>query len=172
MAVFGIIGNERCNVASSVYYGLFSLQHRGQESSGIVVNDDGVFSTHKDSGLVDEVFDHKALSKLGLGNMAIGHVRYGTLGTKDRVNAEPIVVNHVKGRMAIATSGRLSNSAELKRELELDGHIFHTTIDAEVVSCIITKERLTSSSIEEAVSRAMSRFSGMSSVSRSMVTTS
>ena len=172
MAVFGIIGKERCNVASSVYYGLFALQHRGQESSGIVVNDDGVFSTHKDSGLVDEVFDHKALSKLGLGNMAIGHVRYGTLGTKDRVNAEPIVVNHVKGRMAIATSGRLSNSAELKRELELDGHIFHTTIDAEVVSCIITKERLTSSSIEEAVSRAMSRFSGMSSVSRSMVTTS
>ena len=160
MAVFGIIGNERCNVASSVYYGLFALQHRGQESAGIVVNDDGVFTAHKDSGLVDDVFDHRALNKLGKGNMALGHVRYGTLGTKDRVNAEPIVVNHVKGRMAIATSGKLSNSAELRRELELDGHIFHTTIDAEVISCIITKERITSASIEEAVSRAMNKFSG------------
>ena len=160
MAVFGIIGSEKCNVASSVYYGLFSLQHRGQESAGIVVNDDGVFTTYKDSGLVDDVFDREALTKLGHGNMAIGHVRYGTLGTKDRVNAEPIVVNHVKGRMAIATSGALSNAAELKRELELDGHIFHTTIDAEIVSCLITKARLGSSSIEEAVSKAMSKFAG------------
>ncbi len=160
MAVFGIIGNEKCNVASSVYYGLFSLQHRGQESAGIVVNDDGVFTAYKDSGLVDDVFDHGIINKLGQGNMALGHVRYGTLGTKDRVNAEPIVVNHVKGRLAIATSGALSNAEELKRELELEGHIFHTTIDAEVISCIITKERLSSGSIEEAVSKAMKRFSG------------
>ena len=160
MAVFGIIGNEKCNVASSVYYGLFSLQHRGQESAGIVVNDDGVFTAYKDSGLVDDVFDHSIINKLGQGNMALGHVRYGTLGTKDRVNAEPIVVNHVKGRLAIATSGALSNAEELKRELELEGHIFHTTIDAEVISCIITKERLSSGSIEEAVSKAMKRFSG------------
>ncbi len=160
MAVFGIIGNEKCNVASSVYYGLFALQHRGQESAGIVVNDDGVFSVHKDSGLVDDVFDKQVLEKLGRGNMAIGHVRYGTLGTKERVNAEPIVVNHVKGRLAIATSGSLSNAGELRRALELEGHIFHTTIDAEVVSCIITKERIGSASIEEAVSRAMSKFSG------------
>lgn len=160
MAVFGIIGNEKCNVASSVYYGLFSLQHRGQESTGIVVNDDGVFSMHKDSGLVEDVFSGETLSRLGHGNMAIGHARYGTLGTKDRVNAEPIVVNHVKGRMAIATSGKLSNAAELRHGLELDGHIFHTTIDAEVVSCIITKERLTAPSIEDAVSRAMDKLEG------------
>ena len=160
MAVFGIIGKEEENVAQSVYYGLFALQHRGQESCGIVVNDDGVFSTHKDSGLVDDVFDRQALSNLGKGTMAIGNVRYGTLGTKDRVNAEPVVVNHVKGRLAIATSGKLSNASELKRELELQGHIFHTTIDAEIVSCVITKERLNSASIEEAVSKAMSKFSG------------
>ena len=160
MAVFGIIGNEKCNVASSVYYGLFSLQHRGQESTGIVVNDDGVFSMHKDSGLVEDVFSGETLSRLGHGNMAIGHARYGTLGTKDRVNAEPIVVNHVKGRMAIATSGKLSNAAELRHGLELGGHIFHTTIDAEVVSCIITKERLTAPSIEDAVSRAMDKLEG------------
>ena len=160
MAVFGIIGNERYPVASSVYYGLFSLQHRGQESAGIVVNDDGVFSAYKDSGLVDDVFDHEVLRNLGSGNMAIGHVRYGTLGTKENVNAEPVVVNHVKGRMAIATSGSLSNAKELKRELELEGHIFHTTIDAEVVSCVITKERLSAPSIEDAVSNAMKKFSG------------
>ena len=160
MAVFGIIGNDKCNVASSVYYGLFALQHRGQESAGIVVNDDGVFSIHKDSGLVEDVFDNGAIAALGKGNMALGHVRYGTLGTKDRVNAEPLVVNHVKGRLAIATSGKLSNAAELKRELELAGHIFHTTVDAEVISCIITKERLTAPTIEDAVSRAMDRFEG------------
>ena len=160
MAFFGIIGNEQSSVAQSVYYGLFSLQHRGQESAGIVVNDDGVFTTYKDSGLVDDVFDAQSLSKLGRGNMALGHVRYGTLGTKDRVNAEPVVVNHVKGRLAIATSGKLSNAAELKRELELEGHIFHTTIDAEIVSCLITKARLTSASIEEAVSKAMDKLSG------------
>ena len=160
MAVFGIIGQEKESVAQSVYYGLFALQHRGQESCGIVVNDDGVFSTHKDSGLVNDVFDGKTLLSLGKGNMAIGHARYGTLGTTGRVNAEPIVVNHVKGRLAVATSGKLSNAAEMKRELELQGHIFHTTIDAEIVSCVITKERLNSASIEEAVSKAMNKFSG------------
>ena len=109
MGLFGIIGDEKENVASSVYYGLYALQHRGQESAGIVVNDDGVFTTHKDSGLVNDVFTGRALDKLGLGNMAIGHVRYGTLGTKDRINAEPVVVNHVKGRLALATAGTIVN---------------------------------------------------------------
>ena len=84
MAVFGIIGQDQERVAQSVYYGLYALQHRGQESCGIVVNDDGIFSTHKDSGLVDDVFNHENLDALGKGTMAIGHVRYGTLGTKDR----------------------------------------------------------------------------------------
>ncbi len=160
MGVFGIIGSERTSVADSVYYGLYALQHRGQESAGIVVNDDGVFSTRRDSGLVNDVFDRNALESLGKGNMAIGHVRYGTLGTKDRVNAEPIVVNHVKGRLAIATAGSLVNAAELKRELELQGMIFHTSSDAELVSYVITKERISSGSIEEAVTRAMDRFDG------------
>ncbi len=160
MAVFGIVGNEKTTVASSVYYGLFALQHRGQESCGIVVNDDGVFSTHKDSGLVNDVFSQKTLESLGAGNMAIGHVRYGTLATRERVNAEPIVVNHIKGRLAIATSGSLVNAADIKRELELSGNIFHTMSDAEVVSCVITRERLTAPSIEEAVSRAMNKLDG------------
>lgn len=160
MGVFGIAGRERTNVASSVYYGLFALQHRGQESCGIVVNDDGVFKMRKDTGLVNDVFSHADLDALGKGNMAIGHVRYGTLGTKGRENAEPIVVNHMKGRLAIATAGRLVNSAELKRELELQGMIFHTSSDAEIVSYVITKERIKSKSIEEAVSRAMEKFDG------------
>ena len=160
MGVFGIIGDERCDVASSVYYGLFALQHRGQESCGIVVNDDGVFNMRKDTGLVNDVFDHAKLEALGQGNMAIGHVRYGTLGTRGRENAEPIVVNHVKGRLAIATAGKLVNAAELKRELELQGMIFHTSSDAEIVSYVITKERITSKSIEEAVSKAMKKFDG------------
>lgn len=160
MGVFGIIGQERANVASSVYYGLYALQHRGQESAGIVVNDDGVFTTRKDSGLVNDVFDKSTLDALGYGNMAIGHVRYGTLGTKDKINAEPIVVNHVKGRLAIATAGTLTNTAQIKRELELSGMIFHTSSDAEVISYVITKERLSSGSIEEAVAKALGRLEG------------
>lgn len=160
MGVFGIIGDEKTTVASSVYYGLYALQHRGQESAGIVVNDDGIFTQHKNSGLVNDVFNRQALEMLGLGTMAIGHVRYGTMTTKDKVNAEPIVVNHIKGRMAIATEGNLVNAAELKRELELQGMIFHTTSDAEIISCIITKERIDAPSIEEAVCRAMTRLKG------------
>ena len=160
MSFFGIVGEEKTNVASSVYYGLYALQHRGQESAGIVVNDDGIFRTHKDSGLVNDVFTPQAIRHLGLGTMAIGHVRYGTLGTKERVNAEPIVVNHIKGRMAIATSGKLVNSQSLKRELELQGMIFHTASDAELISYIITKERITSDSIEEALAKAMNKLEG------------
>ena len=160
MGVFGIIGNEKTNVASSVYYGLYALQHRGQESCGISVNDDGIFHTHKDSGLVNDVFTSQVLSSLGKGTMAIGHVRYGTLGTKARVNAEPLVVNHTKGHLAIATNGRLVNGAVLKQELELKGMIFHTSSDAEIVSYMVIQERIKSASIEEAVSRAMDKLKG------------
>ena len=160
MGLFGIIGEERSNVAQSVYYGLFALQHRGQESAGIVVNDDGIFTTKCDTGLVNDVFLKSDIEALGLGNMAIGHVRYGTLGTKGRQNAEPLVVNHIKGRLALATAGTLVNSDELKRELELQGMIFHTSIDAEIVSYLVTKERITAGSIEEATSRAMEKLEG------------
>ncbi|MBE6674908.1 MAG: amidophosphoribosyltransferase [Ruminococcaceae bacterium] len=160
MGVFGIFGNEKTNVASSVYYGLYALQHRGQESCGISVNDDGIFHTHKDSGLVNDVFTSQVLNSLGKGTMAIGHVRYGTLGTKARVNAEPLVVNHTKGHLAIATNGRLVNGSLLKQELELKGMIFHTSSDAEIVSYMVIQERIKSASIEEAVSRAMDKLKG------------
>lgn len=158
--VFGIFDNCRENVAASCYYGLFALQHRGQESCGIVVNDDGVFTSYKDIGLVNDVFSARVLDGLGEGNMAIGHVRYGTTGNTDRLNAQPVVVNHIKGRMALAHNGNLVNSYELRRELELQGSIFHTTSDTEVISYIITKERINSPSIEEAVNRAMNKIKG------------
>lgn len=158
--VFGVFSPIKSDLASTVYYGLFALQHRGQESCGIVVNDDGVFNTYKDVGLVNDVFDADTLSKLGEGNIAVGHVRYGTTGTDGRLNAQPIVVNHIKGRMALAHNGNLTNSYELRRELELNGSIFHTTSDTEVISYIITRERLNAPTIEEAVSRAMDRILG------------
>ena len=160
MGVFGIIGNERTNVASSVYYGLYALQHRGQESCGISVNDDGVIHTYKDTGLVNDVFSSQNLASLGEGTMAIGHVRYGTMGTKGRVNAEPLVVNHTKGHLAIATNGRLVNGSVLKQELELKGMIFHTSSDAEIVSYVVIQERLNSVSIEQAVNKAMDKLKG------------
>ena len=158
--VFGVFAKEKTAVASTVYYGLFALQHRGQESSGIVVNDDGIFAHHKDSGLVEDVFTPQNMYNLGEGNMAIGHVRYGTTGTNDRNNAQPIVVNHIKGRLALAHNGNLVNSFELRQGLEMQGSIFHTTSDTEVISYIITKERLTAPSIEEAVSRTMDKIKG------------
>lgn len=160
MAVFGIFGTETANVALSVYYGLYSLQHRGQASCGIVVNDDGVFHAYKDSGLVNEVITPNVLSALGLGTMAIGNVRYGTADTRDRINAEPIIVNHSKGRMAISLDGKLVNGVELKREMELQGLIFHTGNDAEIISAVIIKERISCGSIEEAVCRAVSKLKG------------
>lgn len=158
--VFGVFGNETTNVASTVYYGLFSLQHRGQEGCGIAVNDEGVIHSYKDVGLVNDVFTPNVLSSLGEGNMAIGHVRYGTTGANDRHNVQPIVVNHIKGRMALAHNGNLVNSAELRETLELEGSIFHTTSDTEVISYVITKERINCPSIEEAVNRAMYKIDG------------
>jgi amidophosphoribosyltransferase len=158
--VFGIIKNEKSDVAHDAYYGLFALQHRVQESAGIVVNDDGLFKSYKDVGLVNDVFDREAISSLGEGNMAVGHVRYGTTGTDGRLNAQPIMVNHIKGRMALAHNGNLTNSYELRRMLELSGSIFHTTSDTEVISYIITKERINSKSIEEAIGKAMGTIKG------------
>lgn len=158
--VFGIFCNTKSNVAASAYYGLFALQHRGQESCGITVNDDGVFNSFKDTGLVNDVFTPDVISGLGEGNMAVGHVRYGTTGTTDRNNAQPIVVNHIKGHMALAHNGNIVNSFELRRELELKGSIFHSTSDTEVISYIIIEERLNAPSIEESINRAMHRIHG------------
>ena len=124
------------------------------------MNDDGVFGCFKDTGLVNDVFTPDIMKNLGEGNISVGHVRYGTTGSNDRSNAQPIVVNHIKGKMALAHNGNLINSGELRRELELEGSIFHTTSDTEVISYIITKERLTAPSIEQAVNAAMNLIKG------------
>ncbi len=158
--VFGIYDPRGGNVAQACYYGLYALQHRGQESCGIVVNDDGVLNSFKDTGLVNEVFTSERLKSLGPGKIAIGHVRYGTTGVNPRLNAQPLVVNHVKGCMALAHNGNLTNAGELREALELKGSIFHTTSDTEVISYVITHERLNSTSIEEAVCRAMDSIQG------------
>lgn len=158
--VFGIYSEKPTDVAMSAYYALFALQHRGQESCGIAVNDDGVIHCHKDNGLVNDVFKKETLDALGQGKIAVGHVRYGTTGSGGIANAQPMVVNHIKGSMALAHNGNLTNSAELREALELNGSIFHTSSDTEVISYIITKERLSAPSIEAAVFSAMYRLKG------------
>lgn len=158
--IFGVISPKAADVGRLAYYGLYALQHRGQESCGIVVNDDGVFASHKDLGLVGEVFSREVLDRLPRGTMAVGHTRYGTTGASIRSNCQPIEVNHQKGRMALAHNGNLSNAALLRDRLELSGAIFHSTSDTEIIAYIVTKERLAAPSIEDALSAAMDKLEG------------
>ena len=158
--VFGVRLPERGDVASLAYYALYSLQHRGQESAGIAVNDDGVIRAYRDVGLVGDVFRPERLASLGQGGIAVGHVRYGTTGSDNQRNVQPILVNHYKGRMALAHNGNLTNSHALRRELESQGSIFQTTTDSEVIAYLIVQERLRHPSIEAAVSVAMERLEG------------
>ena len=158
--VFGAFAEHPTDVAHLCYYGLYALQHRGQESCGIVVNDDGLFVSHKDLGTVAEVFTADVLSSFPQGTIAVGHTRYGTTGGTNRKNCQPIEVNHRKGRMAIAHNGNLSNAEELRSELELSGAIFHTSSDTETIAYIVTRERLTAPSIEDALIRAMDTLDG------------
>ena len=158
--VFGVYSETAADVASLAYYALYALQHRGQESAGIAVNDDGVFTSYRDVGLVSEVFPAERLAALGTGSIAVGHVRYGTTGSDNKRNVQPILVNHYKGRMALAHNGNLTNCQELRAELESRGSIFQTTTDSEVIAYIIVQERLKTPSIEAAVSAAMDRIEG------------
>lgn len=160
MGIFGIYSRDNTNVVSAAYYGLYALQHRGQMSCGIAVNDDGVIRCVKNSGLVNEVITREAVEQLGEGQMAVAHVRYGRYVSDPDRNAEPLVINHIKGYMALAHNGTLTNARELREELELCGSIFQMTCDSEVISYIITRERLNSRSIEEAVIRSMNTIKG------------
>lgn len=162
--IFGIFSKDTMDVAGETYLALYALQHRGQESCGIVVNDCGVFSYHKDLGLVHEVFTREVMEKLGTGNIAIGHVRYSTTGNSNRSNAQPLVVRHIKGPMSIAHNGNLTNARELREEYEMKGGIFHNTNDTEVISYAITEQRLMTPSIEKAVEQAMHRLKGAYSI--------
>lgn len=158
--IFGVYSKKADDVASLVYYGLYALQHRGQEGCGIVVNDDGVFVSHKGLGLVSEVFTNQEMKKFPCGEIAVGHVRYGTTGGNSLSNCQPIQVNHLKGKLAVAHNGNLSNALPLRRDLELSGAIFHSTSDTETIAYVITRERIVSSSIEEAISKAMGKLDG------------
>ncbi len=158
--VFGIWSPVKQKLPMLTYYGLFALQHRGQEAAGIAVNEDGVFRYHRDLGLVHEVFHHQELDQLGEGQISVGHVRYSTSGVSNRSNAQPVVVRHIKGSMALCHNGNLVNSYELREQLENDGCIFHSTTDTEVISYLITRERLHCTSIEEAVNHVVGRIHG------------
>ena len=158
--VFGVFAPVRGDLAHLAYYGLYALQHRGQESAGIAVNDDGVFRAWKDQGLVNEVFTAGRLADLGEGSIAVGHVRYATTGSDSAVNAQPLLINHRKGRMALAHNGNLTNAQALRDALEAQGSIFHTTTDSEVIAYIIVRERLRCGSIEQAVAAAMDTLEG------------
>ena len=160
MGVYDFDGND---VASDIYYGLFALQHRGQESCGIAVSDTNgpkrKVDSYKDMGLVNEVFDYEKLSCLH-GDIGVGHVRYSTAGASTRENAQPLVLNYVKGTLGMAHNGNLINAEELRRELEFTGAIFQTTIDSEVIAYHIARERLNSHTVEEAVVRAVKKIKG------------
>jgi amidophosphoribosyltransferase len=158
--VFGVYSPKPEDVGRMTYYGLYALQHRGQESCGIVVNNDGLFYSHKDLGLVSQVFGKADLEKLPEGTMAVGHCRYGTTGGTNRANCQPIEVNHQKGKMALAHNGNLSNAYDIRQELELNGAIFHTTSDTEIIAYVVTQARLHTPSIEAAVDQAMDRLDG------------
>ena len=161
--VFGIYDFDGGDVASTIYYGLLALQHRGQESCGIAVSDTsgpkGKVLSSKDMGLVNEAFTTEILEKLK-GDIGVGHVRYSTAGSSTRENAQPLVLNYVKGTLALAHNGNLINAPELRKELEYTGAIFQTTIDSEVIAYFIARERLNSKTVEEAVGRAMKKIKG------------
>lgn len=161
--VFGMYDFDGHDVASTIYYGLLALQHRGQESCGIAVSDTNgpkrkVLSS-KDMGLVNEAFTPDTLCKLK-GDIGVGHVRYSTAGSSTRENAQPLVLNYVKGTLGLAHNGNLINALELRKELEYTGAIFQTTIDSEVIAYHIARERLNSRTVEEAVGRAMNKIKG------------
>lgn len=161
--VFGIYDLDGNDIASTIYYGLFALQHRGQESCGIAVSDTagpkGQVKLTKGMGLVNEVFTHDELMSLK-GNIGVGHTRYSTAGSSTRENAQPLVLNYVKGILGLAHNGNLINALELRKELEYTGAIFQTTIDSEVIAYHIARERVKTISVEEAVKNAMKKILG------------
>ena len=161
--VFGMFDFDGGDVASSIYYGLFALQHRGQESCGIAVSDTqgakGNIESKKGMGLCNEVFTPEDLAALK-GDIGVGHVRYSTAGESCIENAQPLVLNYVKGTLGLVHNGNLINAKQLRHELEYDGAIFQTTIDSEVIAYHIARERLNAHKAEIAVKNAMQKIRG------------
>ena len=161
--VFGIYDLDGGNVASAIYYGLFALQHRGQESCGIAVSDTngpkGKVLSHKGMGLCNEVFTPEDLEGMK-GDIGVGHTRYSTAGSSTRENAQPLVLNYIKGTLGLAHNGNLINTPALREELARTGAIFQTTIDSEIIAYLIARARVEVGSVEEAVARAMEKMRG------------
>lgn len=156
--VFGIY-DPVGDCARTAYYGLYALQHRGQEACGIAAINDRELSFHKDAGLVGEVFHEGILDELN-GTMAVGHVRYSTAGGLRRENAQPLTLNYVKGTLALAHNGNLPHADELRTKFEYQGAIFQTTSDSELIAYAIAQARLRCPSVEEAVQKALSGLRG------------
>ena len=154
------------NIAPSIYYGLTSLQHRGQESCGIAVSDTsgpkGHVKSYKGLGLVNEVVKESKLEELSgwKGNRGIGHVRYSTAGGTRVENAQPLVLNYLKGSLALSHNGNLVNAMELREQMENTGAIFHTSIDSEIIAYGIARERVHSKTVEEAILRTVKEIRG------------
>ncbi len=161
--VFGILNPCGEDAAASVYYGLSALQHRGQESCGIAVSDTngpkGNMNVHTGMGLVQEVFKEDSLDKLK-GNMGVGHVRYSTTGAATLNNAQPLVLNYIKGTLALAHNGNLVNTGELREELAQTGAIFRTTTDSEIIAYEIARARVHTRTVEEAIQLTASKLKG------------
>ncbi len=161
--VFGMYDPSGEDVASTIYYGLYALQHRGQESAGIAVTDTygpkNRVECKRGQGLVNEVFDAESLKRLK-GNLGVGHVRYSTAGESSVQNAQPLVLSYIKGTLMLAHNGNLVNAPELRRELSRGGAIFQTTIDSETIAYHIARERVDTDNAQEAVARAMRKLKG------------
>src|SRR5436309_3766269 len=137
--VFGIFGHP--NAAELTYYGLYALQHRGQESAGIVSSDGCQFRECKGMGLVPQIFTGNALHDL-VGSVAVGHTRYSTTGSSHIRNAQPLTGNSVRGQIAVAHNGNLTNAGQLREELEAKGAIFQTTVDSEIILHLMAQPEL------------------------------
>lgn len=161
--VFGIYDLDGGDISTSIYFGLSALQHRGQESCGIAVSDTqgpkGRVHSYKGLGLVNEVFRESKLEELK-GNIGVGHVRYATSGSTTVENAQPLVLNYIKGSLALAHNGNLINAYELREQMENEGSIFHTSIDSEVIAYAIAKERVRCKTVENAILRATEKIQG------------
>ncbi|MFP4698392.1 MAG: amidophosphoribosyltransferase [Eubacteriales bacterium] len=157
--VFGIYNKNDYDSSRMTYYGLFALQHRGQESAGIAVNNNGTILYRKEMGMVTEAFDQVVLDYLQ-GHSAIGHVRYSTTGCSLRENAQPLVLKYTKGHMAVAHNGNLVNANEIRESLEKQGTIFQTTTDSEVIAALLSRARIKYNSIEDSLQEVMDEIKG------------
>ncbi|MDR1065837.1 MAG: amidophosphoribosyltransferase [Clostridiales bacterium] len=161
--IFGFFNNDDYNAAEMIYYGLFALQHRGQDSCGIAINDQGRIIYTKETGLVNEVFDEITLAHLQ-GKMGIGHVRYSTTGENLRENAQPLVLKYTNGHMAVAHNGNIVNDASLRADFQRMGFIFQSDTDSEVIAALFSRERMKSPSLEKAIENSMRILKGAYSI--------